>query len=82
MATVDDQEMTCAGGGLPRDEDMRAKEAEPSLQKQMELDMDLLKADINLPTSLISMLSRLVDTNKALNEQNAGLMAEVDTERK
>ena len=82
MATDDDHEMTGAGSGTPQDENMRAEEAEPTLQEQLELDIDLLRAETSIPTSLISMLSRLVDANKTLNEQNADLMAEVDAQRK
>ena len=83
MATNNDHEMTAAGTASPRDEDMRGDGAEPTIQEQLELDMELLRAEeTSLPSALISVLARLVDANKALNEQNADLMAEVDAQRK
>ena len=84
MATDDDHDMTAAAAGSasPRDEGMHDGEAEPTIQEQLSLDMELLRSEGNLPSALISVLAGLVDANKALNEQNAELMAEVDAQRK
>ena len=82
MATNNDAHLNVAGSALPQDESMQDGEAEPTIHEQMALDMELLRADANVPSALLSLLAGLVDSNKALQEQNADLVAEVDAQRK
>ena len=45
MATNNNHEMTASGSASPHDEDMHGDGAEPTMQEQPELDMELLRAE-------------------------------------